>query len=217
MQIENLIEHTALGPQTTKAQIENLCIQAKEHQFKAVCIPPYYIQTAKLFLKKTEILVCTVIGYPYGYSSTVAKAEEVKKAILDGADELDVLINICAVKNQDWSYVSNDIESVTMAAHMKGKIVKIIIETGLMNEEEIKKICEICIEKEADYVKTSSGVNGDGASVEVVKLIKEIVGEKAKIKASGGIRNFEKAKQLIEAGADRLGASKSIDIINQVK
>lgn len=216
MLIENLIEHTALGPQTTKAQIEELCMQAKDHQFKAVCIPPYYIQTAKLLLKKSDILVCTVIGYPYGYSSTVAKAEEVKKAILDGADELDVLINICAVKNQDWAYVSNDIESVTMAAHMKGKIVKIIIETGLMNEEEIKKICEICIEKEADYVKTSSGVNGDGANVEVVKLIKSLVGEKAKIKASGGIRDFEKAKQLIDAGADRLGASKSIDIINQV-
>jgi deoxyribose-phosphate aldolase len=216
MLIENLIEHTALGPQTTRLQIEELCTQAKEHQFKAVCVPPYYIQAAKLFLKKTDILVCTVIGYPYGYSSTVAKAEEVKKAILDGADELDVLINICAVKNQDWAYVSNDIESVTMAAHMKGKIVKIIIETGLMNEAEIKKICEICIEKEADYVKTSSGVNGEGANVEVVKLIKSLVGEKAKIKASGGIRDREKAKQLIEAGADRLGASKSIDIINQV-
>ena len=215
MLIENRIEHTILGPETRRKQVEELCAQAIEHDFKAVCIPPYFVQIAKQLLKKSNVLICTVIGFPYGYSSTVAKAEEVKKAIMEGADELDVVINICAVKNEDWAYVSNDIESVTMAAHMKGKIVKIIIESGLMNEEEIKKICEICIEKEVDFVKTSSGVNAEGATVEVVRFIKSLIGDKAKIKASGGIRDFEKVSQLIEAGADRIGASKSIDILNQ--
>lgn len=217
MLLKEYLDHTALKPELSKKDIELLCNEAVEHGFKSVCVSPYFVQLAKNLTKDSEVLVCTVIGFPYGYTPTSAKAEEVKRAISDGADEVDVVVNLSAVKSKDWAYVANDIESLTLAAHMKGKIIKLILETGILEEDEIKKLCEICIEKEVDFVKTSTGVNAEGANIEIIQYLKKLLGEQIKIKASGGIRDFESACKMIEAGASRIGASRSVEIVNDVK
>ncbi|MFK8102928.1 MAG: deoxyribose-phosphate aldolase [Saprospiraceae bacterium] len=213
MNLATIIDHTTLKANCTVAQIQTICEEAVNYKFKAVCIPPYYVKDAVKALNDSPIKIATVIGFPLGYSATAAKVEEIKRAINDGAHELDVVINICAVKSQDWAYVKNDIDSMTRSAHLKGKIVKVILETGLLTKEEIKKLCVICSELEADYVKTSTGFNGEGVSVEMVRFLKQSLSPSVKIKASGGIRDQSTARQLVEAGANRLGCSASIAIV----
>lgn len=213
MELAPYIEHTILSPDCTVKEIENLCREAKKHQFVAVCIPPYYVKDAVKFLEGTKVKVVTVVGFPMGYSHTPAKVEEVKRAVDEGADEVDVVVNICAIKNKNWHFVKNDVESMTMAAHLRGKIVKVILETGLLDRQEIAKMCEICNNIGVDYVKTSTGVNGGGASVDIVRFLKKNLAGKVKIKASGGIRDKEKATKLIDAGADRIGSNSSLDLI----
>lgn len=213
MNIAEYIEHTLLKPDATKEELEKVLSEAKEHNFKGVCINPINVKTAKEALKGTDVKVVTVIGFPLGASLTEVKVFEAKKAIEDGADEIDMVIAIQAVKSKDWDYVKNDIAEVKKACG--NKILKVIIETDLITEDEIIKSCEVAIEAKADFVKTSTGFvkNGVGAKVEDVKLMNEIVKPYGlKVKASGGIRDREKALKLIDVGASRLGTSSGVEI-----
>ena len=213
MNVAGYIDHTLLKPNATLSDIRQLCAEAIEYGFAAVCIPPFYVKEAVGLLGAGKPKVATVIGFPMGYSATPAKVEEIKKAIDDGADELDVVINLCALKSENWNYVRNDIDSVCTAVHLKGKVIKIILETGLLEEDEIRQLCAICLDSKPDFVKTSTGMNGPGASLEAVALLRQEVGGQIKIKASGGIRTPEQARLFIEAGAARLGASAGVALL----
>jgi len=209
--LSKYIDHTILKPEATKEDIKKICEEAKEYEFKAVCINPVYVKYASQILKDTDVLIATVVGFPLGNNKTKVKELETSIAIEDGADEIDMVINIPAMKNKEYDLVKNDIEAVVKAS--KEKVVKVIIETCLLTKEEIIKASEIILEAGADFVKTSTGFSTGGAAEEDIKLIKSVVEEKAKIKASGGIRSKEKAIKMIEAGADRIGASSSIKIV----
>ena len=174
---------------------------------------PTTLLTLPPILRDSRIKVTTVIGFPMGYSPTQVKVAEIMKAADDGAEELDVVVNVCAVKSKDWNYVQNDVESMIAAAHMKGKVVKVIFETGLLSDDEILELCKICNEAKPNFVKTSTGFNGDGASVRIVQLLREYLEPEIQIKASGGIQNQEDAMRLIEAGARRLGSTAGIEIV----
>lgn len=210
--LAGLIDHTLLKSNIGKQQIDTLCADAIENEFAAVCIPPYYVSLAAGLLKDSKVKVATVIGFPMGYATVFAKVEEIKRAIQDGADEIDAVLNISAVKDGTWNYVTNEIQSFTRAAHLKGKILKLIIEAAVLTEEQIQKICEIANTEKVDYIKTSTGYNG-GATAEMVSQLKKFLDEDIKIKASGGIRTKAQAISLIDAGAQRIGTSASKDII----
>ncbi len=213
MNFASVIDHTILKPDCSIDDIKKVCSEAITHQFAAVCVPPYFIKDAARLLEGEKVKVSTVIGFPMGYSATPSKVEEIKRAINDDIDELDVVINIAAVKSGHWNHVKNDIDSITIAAHLKGKIIKIILETTLLTEDEIKTLCAICNEKGVDFVKTSTGFNGPGATKEMVRFLKDNLSPKIKIKASGGIKTKEQAEALIKAGADRLGTSSGLDLV----
>jgi deoxyribose-phosphate aldolase len=213
MKLASFIEHTILKADCNKEDVEKACNEALQNDFYSVCVPPYWVNHAANILEEKNPKIVTVIGYPMGYSATAAKVEEIKRAVDDGADEVDVLINICAVKEGNWSYVQNDINSVTTAAHLKGKIIKIVLETCLLSEEEINKACKICLKVKTDFVKTSSGKNGEGATLENITLLKKELGNKVKIQASGGIRTQEEVKAFLDAGAHRIGSSTGLDLV----
>lgn len=211
--LHTLIEHTLLTPDIDKDAVKNLCREALEHGLSAVCIPPYFVSLAERELRDSTVKVTTVVGFPMGYSATPAKVEEIKRAIDDGADEIDVVVNICAVRNGDWSYVRNDIDSMTRAVHLKGKVIKVIVETSVLTREELDRILGICNELDVDFVKTSTGFHGRGVTQEDVAYIRSRLSPGIKIKASGGIRHAEEARKLIDAGAIRLGCSRSLELI----
>ncbi|MEZ5058042.1 MAG: deoxyribose-phosphate aldolase [Saprospiraceae bacterium] len=213
MSVANLIDHTILKPDCSLKEVQALCKEAANHGFAAVCVPPFYVRESKNYLSDSEVKVATVIGFPMGYSGTAAKVEEIKRAIDDGADELDVVVNICAIKSNNWNYVKNDIDSVTRACHLKGKVIKLIIETSLLSENEIEKVCKVCIDSGVNFVKTSTGFQG-GATAEAVSLLRKILPESIKIKASGGIRTKEDAEKMISCGAERIGTSSGVSIVN---
>ena len=203
---------TLLKPDATEEMIENLCNEAKKYNFYAVCINPYYVKLAKNILRNSNVKIATVIGFPLGANTGKIKALEAEESIKDGADELDMVINIAALKNKDYDKVKEDIEEVVKKA--KGNaLVKVIIETCLLTEDEKVRACNLSLEAGANFVKTSTGFNGKGATVEDIRLIKSVVGDKMKIKASGGIRDYETAIKMIEAGANRIGASSSVKIV----
>lgn len=208
--IANKIEHTILKADTSLIDIEKLCNEAIQHHFYGVCIPPYFIKYAKNIINNNQVKIVTVVGFPLGYNTTPAKVEEARKAIDQGADEIDMVINIAALKNNDWNYVKNDIQSVMTLVQLKSKKLKVIFETALLTEEEKVKLCEICSELGVDFVKTSTGFAGtnSGAKVEDIKLMRKNLPDTIKIKASGGISTPQQALDLIQAGADRLGTSK---------
>lgn len=216
--MENLnkhIEHTLLKQDATKEDFEKLFKEAKEHNFLGVCINPAYIKMAKQELRDSGIKVVTVIGFPLGANKTEVKAFETSCAVADGADEVDMVINVTALKNKDYDYVREDIKAVKIAA--KDAPLKVILETDLLTKDEIKKACEICVEAKADFVKTSTGFvkNGVGAKEEDVKLMYETVSPYGlKVKASGGIRDKEAAIRMLEAGAERLGTSSGVKIVS---
>lgn len=212
-----MIDHTVLKPDCRSEDIKRICAEAVDFQFRAVCIPPFFVKGATNWLKDTEVKIATVIGFPLGYSATAAKVEEIKRAINDGADEFDVVVNISAIKDNQWSFVKNDIDSMTRAAHLKGKVVKVILETALLTEEEILRLCDICKEIEVDFVKTSTGYNGLGATTEIVQFLKNALPKEIKIKASGGIRNPQQAQDLINAGATRIGTTAGVAIMEAIK
>ncbi len=213
-ELSKYIDHTNLKPTANNAEIEQLCKEAIAHQFKAVCVPPYYVNLASELLENTSVKVATVIGFPMGYSTIAAKVEEGKVAIQNGAFELDVVVNLAAVKNERWNYVQNELDIMTTICHLHDKKIKIIFETGLLTENEIKRLCEISTVIGADFVKTSTGINGNGATVEVIKLMRENLPAHIEIKASGGIKTKEAAEAMITAGATRIGTSAGVDIVS---
>lgn len=212
--ISTMIDHTLLKAEATKESVANLCEEAKKYNFATVCINPSYIELSKELLKDSNVKIATVIGFPLGANTKEVKAFETSDAIKKGAEEVDMVINIGALKNKDYNTVKEDIEAVINAAAGKA-LVKVIIETALLTKEEKIKACELSLEAGADFVKTSTGFSADGANIEDVKLMKSVVGNKLGIKASGGIRDFRKAKEMIEAGATRLGTSSGIQILKE--
>lgn len=208
------IEHTLLKQDAKLEDFIKLFNEAKEHQFLGVCINPAYVKLAKEHLKDSDVKVVTVIGFPLGANRSDVKAFETSKAVEDGADEIDMVINVTAIKNKDYNFVVNDIKAVKAAC--QDKPLKVILETDLLEKDEIKKACELCIEAKADFVKTSTGFvkGGVGAKAEDVKLMYETVSPYGlKVKASGGIRDKEVALKMLEAGAERLGTSSGVKIV----
>lgn len=216
MKIERYIDHTKLNPDAIKDDIVKLCNEAKEYNFKSVCVNPQYVKLCKELLKNTETEVCTVIGFPLGANTMEIKVKEAEQAIEDGASEIDMVINISKLKDKDYDYVLDEIKQIVDLAG-ENIIVKVIIETCLLEDFEKEKAAQLIMEAGADFVKTSTGFSKSGADVNDIKLLKKVVGDKIKIKASGGIRNFEAAKEMIDAGADRIGASSGIKIVEEIK
>jgi deoxyribose-phosphate aldolase len=217
-ELAGYIDHTLLKPNITKEQINQLCSEAIEYNFASVCIPPYYVPQAYDLLKENDsVKVCTVIGFPLGYDTTSSKVESIKKAIEQGADELDAVVNIPAIKDRDWKTVKYDLEAMRTITRLNDKLLKIIFETCYLTKEEIEKLAHLCVELNIDYLKTSTGFGTGGATIEDVQLMKSIAGDNAKIKASGGIRTTEDAMKMIKAGASRIGASAGIKIVERKK
>lgn len=211
--INQYIDHTILKSTTLLSDIEKLCNEAKQYQFAAVCVPPNFVKKAKYFLEGTGVKVATVIGFPFGYSAVESKIAEIVLAMVDGADELDVVINISAIKNGDWVYLANEINHIMPVVKSKNKTIKIIIESGVLTDDEIIKCCELYGVAGIDYLKTSTGYAEKGATIEAVELFRLHLPKHVQIKASGGIRDYAFAKQLIDAGATRLGCSASVAIV----
>jgi deoxyribose-phosphate aldolase len=214
--LNQYIDHTTLKPTTLLAEVEKICNEAKEYQFAAACIPPLFVKKAKELLYGSDVKVATVIGFPFGYNAIEAKVAEIVLAMVDGADELDMVINISAVKNNDWNFIANEINTIIPIIRNRNKIVKVIIESGILTDDEIIKCCDIYGVAGVDYVKTSSGYAEKGASVYAVKLIRAHLADNVKIKASGGIKTYEFANELIDAGAARLGCSSSVQIMREM-
>lgn len=210
--IAMMIDHTVLKADTTKDQVENVCQEAKEHGFFSVCVNPTWIETAVELLKDSDVKVCTVIGFPLGATTSETKSFETKDAIQKGAQEVDMVINIGKLKDGDDAAVEQDIRLVVEAAEGKA-LVKVIIETSLLTEEEKVRACKLAVKAGADYVKTSTGFSTGGATVEDIKLMRETVGPTIGVKASGGVRNRETVEAMVDAGATRIGASSSVAIV----
>ncbi|MCX6198364.1 MAG: deoxyribose-phosphate aldolase [Bacteroidetes bacterium] len=213
MNLASKIDHTLLKADASEKEVKKICAEAMEFGFAAVCIPPYFVRKSKLWLSDSKVKVATVVGFPLGYSHTPAKVEEARRAIDEGADEIDMVINLIALKAGDWNYLKNELTSAATIVQLRGGKLKVILETGLLSEAEIIKACELCKEMTVDFVKTSTGFIQPGATVEAVKLLRANLPKTIKIKASGGIRTKEFALELIEAGADRLGCSASVSIV----
>ncbi|ANI90456.1 deoxyribose-phosphate aldolase [Arachidicoccus ginsenosidimutans] len=214
MKLNHYIDHTILKPTTLISDIEKLCKEAVEYEFAAVCVPPPFVKKSKELLQGKNVKTATVIGFPFGYSAVEAKIAETLLAIVDGVDELDIVINLIALKNNDWEYLVNEINHLVPIIKEKNKVVKIIIESGILTDDEIVKCCQLYGAAGIDYLKTSTGYAEKGASVHAVKLFKENLPQGVQIKASGGIRTYEFAKELVEAGATRLGCSASVAIVS---
>ena len=215
MHINKYIDHTILKPTTLISDIEKVCAEAVTYGFAAVCVPPLFVKMAKELLKETDIKTATVIGFPFGYSAIEAKIAEILLAIVDGADELDMVINIAALKNGDWEYLANEINHVISIVRQRNKVIKIIIESGVLTDDEIIKCCKLYGAAGIDYLKTSTGYAEKGATIEAVKLMRTHLPGQVKIKAAGGIRTYEDAKKFIDAGAMRIGCSASVNIVQQ--
>lgn len=213
MNINQFIEHTLLKPSTTERQVIDLCNDAKKHNFYAVCVNGCYVALAKQLLSNTEVKIVAVIGFPLGSTSTETKVFEAKNAINDGADEIDMVINIGLLRSKNYVAVFKDLSDVKIAI---GKIpLKVILEISELSKNEIVKACEICVDAKVDFIKTSTGFSKGGATLTAVKIIKKIVRNKAKIKASGGIKDIETAVKYIDAGADRIGTSSGVAMMTE--
>ncbi len=215
MNIASYIDHTVLKPTTLVADVEKLCAEAIQYHFAAVCVPPLFVKKAVALLAGTPVKVATVIGFPFGYSAIEAKVAETVLAIVDGADELDLVINISALKNNDWQFLAGEINAILPIIRRAGKVIKIIIESGVLTDEEIIKCCDLYGAAGVDFMKTSTGYAEKGATVAAVQLLRKHLAEKIQIKASGGIKTYTFAKQLIDAGATRIGCSSSIQIVTE--
>lgn len=212
--LAKMIDHTLLKPEATIEQVSQLCFEAKKYNFASVCINPSYVPLCAKLLKDTPVKVCTVIGFPLGATSTQAKAFETEQAIKDGATEVDMVINIGMLKSGMYNYVENDIFAVVSTARRFRVLVKVIIETALLTDEEKIKACLLAKRAGADFVKTSTGFAKGGATAGDIALMRKVVGSAMGVKASGGVRTKEEALQMVESGADRIGASASVKIIS---
>jgi deoxyribose-phosphate aldolase len=215
MNIAQYIDHTILKPTTLLSDIEKVCAEALEYQFAAVCVPPLFVKKANELVRNPSIKIATVIGFPFGYNAIEAKVAEIILAIVDGAEELDMVVNISAIKNNDWNFIANEINTILPIIKSRKKVIKVIIESGILTDDEIIKCCDIYGAAGVDYVKTSTGYAEKGASVHAVKLIRNHLADNVKIKASGGIKTYQFAKELIDAGATRLGCSSSVQIVKE--
>jgi deoxyribose-phosphate aldolase len=211
MKLNKYIDHTKLGANVTKDQIDKLLSEAKTYDFKSVCVNPIWVSYAKDALKNTDVLVCTVVGFPHGTHTAIVKTQETLDAVINGADEIDMVINVHALKSGNYDLILDEIEGVVVAAG--GRTVKVIIETCYLTKEEIVKASNLVVEAGAQFVKTSTGFGTGGANVEDVKLMKDTVKENALVKASGGVRTYEDAMKMIDAGASRIGTSNGVDIV----
>lgn len=215
MDYAKYIDHTLLKATATKAEITKLLEEAKEYHFKSVCVNPYYVSYAKEVLRDTDVLVCTVIGFPLGQNTTNVKVLETKDAILNGADEIDMVINVAAIKDKDDKLVETEIRAIKEACGPRA--LKVILETCYLTDEEIVRASKLAKKANADFVKTSTGFGSNGATIEAVKLMRETVGKTMGVKASGGIRSKEDMEKMIEVGATRIGASAGVKIMEAYK
>ena len=211
MDLAKYIDHTLLKPQASQADIIKLCQEARVYNFCSVCVNPYWVSFCKQQLHGSDVKVCTVIGFPLGANTTDTKIFEAKKALQDGADELDMVINLGAVKSGDWDTVFNDIQAVRNAG--ENFTLKVIIETSVLTDEEKVKVCQLAEKAGADFVKTSTGFTGGGATVADVTLMRQTVSNHVQVKASGGVRTREDFDAMLQAGATRIGASAGVKII----
>lgn len=215
--IARLIDHTLLKPDATQAQIAQLCHEARQYSFAAVCVNPTHVKLCADLLKGSDVAVCTVVGFPLGATPPEVKAYEAQQAIDDGATEVDMVINVGALKGGEYDLVERDIAMVTRTCHNNRALCKVIIEAALLTEQEKIKACELSKKAGADYVKTSTGFGPGGATVADVALMRRVVGSEMGIKAAGGIRSFADAKGMVDAGATRIGASAGIRIVQEAK
>ena len=210
--VNKLIDHTLLKAFATDADIQKICDEAKQYNFKSVCVNPANIEYAKKALEGSEVLVCTVIGFPLGANTIEVKVFETKDAILKGADEIDMVINVGKAKQHEYDYIEKEISEVVKAS--EGKTVKVIIETCYLTDEEKKEVCIRATNAKATFVKTSTGFGTGGATPEDVKLMKASISDDMFVKASGGVRNYDDLKMMVEAGASRIGASSGVAVMN---
>lgn len=211
--IARMIDHTLLKPDATPDQIAQLCYEARKYEFASVCVNPSHVKMCAELLRGSPVKVCTVIGFPLGASSPEVKVFETETALRDGATEIDMVINIGALKGKDYDLVAKDIHGVVRMAHAVGALVKVIIETALLTDEEKEIACLLSKEAGADYVKTSTGFSGGGATSEDIALMRRTIGPEMGIKASGGVKSYEDAKRMVFAGATRIGASAGVKIV----
>jgi len=211
LSLNRYIDHSNLKPYTTFEDIEILCKEAIHYRFYAVCVNPFYVKYAKTILNHTNIKVCSVVGFPLGANTPKTKLVEASTAVNDGADELDIVWNIGAFKSGDYDYVENELK--TIISYTEGVVHKIIVETAYLTEEEKRTAVEIVINSGAEFIKTSTGFAPEGAKIEDIKLWKELADDRIKIKAAGGIRNYQTAVEMIKAGAERIGTSHGVDIV----
>ena len=212
--ISKYIDHTLLKPTATEMDFRKLCEDIYQNGFYSACVPPFYVAFVKELLSYSDAKVCTVIGFPLGYHSTEAKIAEAQKALTDGADELDMVMNLNAFKSMAYETVKQEIKTLAELTHANNALLKVIIETAYLDNFDIRIACEICEEAGVNFVKTSTGFAPKGADIEQVKLMREILPSNIQIKASGGIQTYEQAMAFIEAGATRLGTSSGVAIVN---
>lgn len=217
LELARYIDHTQLNPFATEKDIEKLVEEAKKYKFYSVVVNPYYVKLAKELTKGTDIKVVSVVGFPFGVTYKEVKAYETELVIKDGADEIDMVMNISAAKSGRWDVVKEDIKAVNDVVKRYGKVLKVILETGYLTDEEKIKACEVAVEAGADFVKTSTGFGKGGATVHDVELMYKAVKGRAQVKAAGGIHDANTALAMIKAGATRIGASHSVDIIESLK
>lgn len=210
--INKLIDHTLLKAFSTKDDIIKICEEAKQYNFKSVCVNPVNVKLAKEYLNNTDVLICTVIGFPLGANTIETKVFETKDAIKNGADEIDMVINVGKAKEHDYDYIEKEISAIVNAS--AGKTVKVIIETCYLTDEEKKEVCIRATKAKANFVKTSTGFGTGGATVEDVKLMKNSISDNMFVKASGGVRNYDDLQAMVAAGASRIGASSGVAIMN---
>ncbi len=215
MNIAQYIDHTILKPTTTLKEVEALCTDALQYNFKAVCVPPLFLKHASAVLTGSNVQVATVVGFPFGYSCIESKLAEVILSIVDGATEIDMVMNIAALKNNDWQYLASEISTILKPVLAKGITLKVIIESGILTDDEIIRCCDLYGAAGVHFLKTSTGYAEKGATVHAVQLMRKHLADAVKIKASGGIKTLNFAMELINAGADRLGCSSSVQIVQE--
>lgn len=212
-----LIDHTLLKPEATQLEIHRLCDDARASNFGSVCVNPHWVQTAVKRLRESDVRVCTVIGFPFGANDARTKLAEADIALVQGAEELDMVQNIGALRSGDFHLVHKEIADLADVAHSRGAILKVILETCLLTDGEKKTACQLAVQAKADFVKTSTGFSKSGATVADVKLMRQAVGPDIGVKASGGIRTFEALREMVLAGANRIGASAGVSILYEME
>lgn len=210
-----LIDHTLLKADTSFAEVRRICEEAKKFGFAAVCIPPHFVRDTRRLLDdlSPRTKVATVVGFPMGYCAIAAKSEEIKRATDEGADEIDAVVNLAAIKSGQWNHVGNDIEAMALATNMRGRTLKLILECGLLSEEEIKRLCELADSSRIKWLVTGTGFHGPAVTPEILRNLRACAPDYVKIKAAGGIRTMAEAEALAAAGADRLGTSLTVEMM----